>query len=140
MTPRYRHVYLSIEEGTFASWRLHRCATYLPRGMYGPGPPNMTEKCRKCGADLPVSTSGRPATYCSTGCRRAAEYEIRRPSRRLESLETERDVLLVQLAEPSPYPHAIQRARGALKATEAAMARYEARLRDLLDEPDNQNE
>ncbi len=49
----------------------------------------MVEKvCKSCGLSLPVNKAGRPSEYCSTGCRRAAEFEIRRVNRRLESLET----------------------------------------------------
>ncbi len=41
--------------------------------------------CRKCGRDLPES--GRPRSYCSVGCRRAAEFEVRRLQKALESTE-----------------------------------------------------
>lgn len=44
--------------------------------------------CRKCSKPLPErSGRGRPALYCSTGCRRAAEYEIRRLQATIERLE-----------------------------------------------------
>ena len=52
----------------------------------------MTEKvaqrqCRYCNRELHEAKIGRPRDYCSVGCRRAAEYEIPRVSRRLEELE-----------------------------------------------------
>lgn len=44
--------------------------------------------CPKCGAKVPQSTDpGRPLTYCSTGCRRATEYELRRLQKALEDVE-----------------------------------------------------
>jgi hypothetical protein len=48
-----------------------------------------TKVCRKCGTKpLPEhSGRGRPSVYCSTGCRRAAEYELKRAQRALEGVE-----------------------------------------------------
>jgi hypothetical protein len=44
--------------------------------------------CRRCGAELPASSGpGRPRSYCSTGCRRAAEYEARRLQKALGDVE-----------------------------------------------------
>jgi ribosomal protein L40E len=44
--------------------------------------------CRKCGADLPEAAGpGRPRAYCSTGCRRAAEYEAKRINKAIEEVE-----------------------------------------------------
>src|SRR5687768_17907774 len=44
--------------------------------------------CRKCGAELPEAAGpGRPRSYCSVGCRRAAELEVRRLQRALENTE-----------------------------------------------------
>jgi hypothetical protein len=53
--------------------------------------------CRRCAGPLVTPRTGRPPTFCSTACRRAAEYEVRRLSRRLERLETEAADLCVQL-------------------------------------------
>jgi hypothetical protein len=46
-------------------------------------------RCRNCGGQLPASAGrrGRPLTFCSEGCRRASEFEIRRINNRLGSLE-----------------------------------------------------
>jgi predicted nucleic acid-binding Zn ribbon protein len=43
--------------------------------------------CLVCRAPLERPEMGRPPSYCSTGCRRAAEYELRRLQRRLQVLE-----------------------------------------------------
>lgn len=44
--------------------------------------------CAKCGAPLDKpSGAGRPRRFCSSGCKRAAEHEVRRLNRRLEHLE-----------------------------------------------------
>lgn len=45
-------------------------------------------KCVKCGIPIEKnSDKGRSKTYCSVGCRRAAELEIRRINGRIEGLE-----------------------------------------------------
>jgi hypothetical protein len=74
--------------------------------------------CLKCRAPLTPTDVGRPPTYCSTGCRRAAEYELRRIQRHLERLEAQRE---------SPF---------FVKDTERAIAALEARLRTLLEDVD----
>jgi hypothetical protein len=43
--------------------------------------------CLICGADLPPQDNGRPRVYCSKGCRRAAEYELKRLQGQLNALE-----------------------------------------------------
>ena len=51
---------------------------------------NGETNCVKCGAALPPGKAiGRPAKYCSTACRRLAEYETSRLQNRLSRLEDE---------------------------------------------------
>ena len=47
--------------------------------------------CLSCGVDLPPRSSGpgRPALYCSTGCRKQAELEIRRLEKHIDHAEQE---------------------------------------------------
>lgn len=46
--------------------------------------------CAICRVDLPeYAGTGRPARYCSTACRRSAEFEVRRINSLLEKLEAE---------------------------------------------------
>ena len=46
--------------------------------------------CAICGAGTkPKGKTGRPAAYCSVGCRRVSEYELRRVQARLIRLEDE---------------------------------------------------
>jgi hypothetical protein len=80
--------------------------------------------CLKCGLQIQVGekTKGRPKSYCSIGCRRAAELEIRRLDSRIADLEDQ-----------------VTRARlpGYLVLTPAEVlhgeiTRLEARLRHLL--------
>ena len=79
----------------------------------------MAEKfCLKCRTPLTPTAVGRPPSYCSTGCRRAAEYELRRIQRHLERLEAQRE---------SPMFAA---------GTERAIAELEVRLRTLLTDED----
>jgi hypothetical protein len=43
--------------------------------------------CVKCGGGVGRSARGRPRAYCSTACRRAAEYELRRVQGALDRVE-----------------------------------------------------
>jgi hypothetical protein len=48
----------------------------------------MTNSCLKCGKTIESGAApGRPKSYCSVGCRRSAEHEIRRLSARIANLE-----------------------------------------------------
>ena len=45
-------------------------------------------ECLTCGRPLPARTGrGRPLQYCGAGCRRGAEFEIRRIDRHIAGLE-----------------------------------------------------
>lgn len=79
--------------------------------------------CIKCGAPVHQPATGRPKSYCSTGCRRAAEKEIGRLNDRLAQLE--KMAMNCRLGYGMPTP-------GELRAIEAEITRAEIRLRDLL--------
>lgn len=83
-------------------------------------------RCRKCRADLPERKpgAGRPAVYCSAGCRRAAEYELRRLQHALEGVEDQ-----ARRYRTGGYG----RPREAPEHIEAERLRLEERLRELLD-------
>src|SRR5213593_2867940 len=83
------------------------------------------QACLKCDQPLPVGTGrrGRPASYCSPACRRAAEYELRRIQRALEHVE-----LLLRSVRMGFMQHL----RENVPAMEAERDRLEARLRELL--------
>lgn len=86
--------------------------------------------CIKCGTDLPPHGKGRPPTYCSQGCRRSTEYELRRIQRHLEALEREAQWLKWQ----PPDVHTNNgRVRDAVVRTATDIAELEARMRVLLD-------
>ena len=90
--------------------------------------------CRKCGREVPQSAGpgrGRPRSYCSTGCRRAMEYELRRLQKALETVEQ-------QLRWCRMGRHG-RRASQASRYEASQVSRYEAervrledRLRELL--------
>ena len=81
------------------------------------------ETCLKCGEPLQQPATGRPAVYCSTGCRRAAEYELRRLQRHLEAVEGE--LRAIQLGR-SAWPENRRKLQNERK-------RLETRLAELLD-------
>jgi hypothetical protein len=84
--------------------------------------------CRKCSRPFTrLKSVGAPAKYCSVGCRRAAEYEVRRLQRALENLEASlrADRLAPGLADPTTTA-----------LTEAERDRVEQRLTFLLDDDD----
>jgi hypothetical protein len=68
---------------------------------------------------------GRPPSYCPTGCRRAAEYELRRLQRRLQVLED-------QAARERILGNAVLAGR-----VESEVKRAELRLLQLLDRHPN---
>lgn len=92
----------------------------------------MSLACRKCGRDLAKPRTGRPPRWCSTGCRRAAEYEITRLQRRLQSLEDEREKRRGEKDDGARdwlgRTHAEQ-----ARALEEGVREAEERLRALLD-------
>ena len=92
--------------------------------------------CRRCGAALGSQGRGRPAVYCSPACRRAAEFEVRRLTRRLDALEVQASTARVQLAMPErggrPYGVTDELLEGRVAALSAESANVEERLRELL--------
>lgn len=101
----------------------------------------MTEaprRCLKCPAPVPQAGRGRPRDYCSTGCKRAAEFEVRRITRRLERLEDDRSELRLNLdgggkaAEKYSGPYQTAAFSRQLAAVEREIAATEDRLRTLL--------
>jgi hypothetical protein len=80
----------------------------------------MADACLMCHGPLERPETGRPPSYCSTSCRRAAEYELRRLQRRLERLETE-----------ASY-HRVRGNQIMVKRLETEVMRATTRLRQLL--------
>jgi hypothetical protein len=89
----------------------------------------MKSVCVKCGERFETNDVGRPARYCSTACRRATEYEIRRLQRHIERHEREAAHHRV-LADGSSGQWAAIRANN----HEAERLRFEARLKALLED------
>ncbi len=97
------------------------------------------KECRYCSLPVTRPRTGRPPDYCSVGCRRASEYDLRRMSRRLESLERQRDELEMLIAiEEVESLGEWQRKKHTLQAETVArqIARDRDRLRLLLDDHD----
>ncbi len=85
-------------------------------------------RCLKCGREFePAGTTGRPPSYCSVGCRRAAAYQLQRLQRHLTRLEEQR----LELAGTHPLDIPDHRGRTLDQAREdvdRAIAELEARL------------
>jgi hypothetical protein len=87
------------------------------------------EECVKCGTGLTRPATGRPPRYCSVTCRRAAEFELRRVQRRLESLEREEQ----ELRAGRHFWLSGEHMRERLDFVRAEIDRLEARMRELFD-------
>jgi hypothetical protein len=90
-------------------------------------------KCKKCGRDLELPPTGRPPDYCSKGCRRAVEYELRRIQRRLEAAEL-KEAHFRRESDPDSAVYGGSRAhmRKQHGWYVAEVDRLERRLRELL--------
>ncbi len=87
----------------------------------------MTDACPKCGAPIPdAGGPGRPKIFCSTGCRRLAEYEIRRLNETIGKLEDSARSLR------NPATLHLESDALHLDFLAAEIARAEARLRALI--------
>ena len=64
-------------------------------------------RCAVCGTDIEPADRGRPRSYCSERCKRAAGLLITRAGRRIEALQAQADEIALELAAekacPSPY-------------------------------------
>jgi hypothetical protein len=82
--------------------------------------------CLKCNTALIDPPTGRPRSYCSVACKRAAGYELTRINRRLSRLEDlALKVRLADWLEP-------RERRRQLKQIDAEIEQAELRLRLLL--------
>jgi len=93
--------------------------------------------CARCATPLTASSTGRPPSYCSTRCRRAAEYELRRLQRRLETAERERDRWHRAVHHPAAFGHNADYARRHLAAFTDEAERLSARLVQLVGDGDD---
>lgn len=96
-------------------------------------------RCRKCGAALAERESrGRPATFCSTACRRASEFELRRANVAIDAVEKRASQHREQLAvQPDMGLYCCGRGSALqrhLDWLEAEATRLELRMRQLLDD------
>lgn len=93
--------------------------------MTAPEPVDVPARsCRKCGRLVERAAGpGRPRDYCSTGCRRAREYELRRLQVGLEQVEEQLRWCRINRRGPSQ-----------LAKFDDERKRLEERLRELLDD------
>lgn len=89
--------------------------------------------CAKCGGSLPEKPdAGRPASYCSTACRRSAEFEIRRQDRQLADLEKKMREHREAIAVPGTGYQCCRDRELHLEFFRREVADIEARFRVLL--------
>ncbi len=93
--------------------------------------------CVRCGAGLSGRDGRRRPKFCSVGCRRTAEYEVRRLVRRLERVD-DRLAELREVRAGVIYGFSLRRERADADAAhfEAERRRAEDRLAELLGEHD----
>jgi hypothetical protein len=92
----------------------------------------MPDTCRICAEPLEQSGKGLPRRYCSTTCRRAAAYEIKRLNQHLQGIEWRRDGLRRMLLL---YKHTARRNRELdheLSVLEGEIDGYTGRLVAIL--------
>lgn len=90
--------------------------------------------CR-CGAEIEKPKTGRPAWYCSTACRRAAEYELRRwQSLLLRAQKEEQTAALAAVVGRLGYGSPGERERAALAFWQGEVDRLAGLLDDALGE------
>lgn len=95
----------------------------------------VTDKCVKCGRGLVYAGAGRPPKWCSVGCRRAGEYEVRRIVRRLADVEERLPgARRVAARERAPGGPSRKYARQCAIDLEQDRHDLEERLRQLLDD------
>lgn len=92
--------------------------------------------CRKCGRVVDQPSRGRPKRFCSAGCRRSSELEVRRLDQAIARLEGELEAC--RFAETDSLAALVDVFGHNLEERQASIsreiARYESRLRELLAE------
>ncbi len=96
--------------------------------------------CATCRTSIRQSGRGRPARYCGTPCRRAAEYRIKRLNRRIERLEGTRDALQLEREQLKAGPSLLSMVAGhtlpeldtRLAWLDERLGHYEAELIEAL--------
>ncbi len=88
----------------------------------------MRATCRECGGPLPeVEGRSRPRVDCSTGCKRAREYAVKRTASLLETFD-----------ERLSWSRVNGQTSTQLKRYEDEVRRLEERLRELLNDEEVQ--
>ena len=91
-----------------------------------------TRSCKSCGKRIALKARGRPSDYCSTACRRASEFEIRRLNTRIARLE---DRASSNRLDPIAMAFGFC-SRGGDGGLAQEIALQQKRLRELLKEAD----
>ena len=87
---------------------------------------NRTRTCLICGTNIAAKPTGRPPTFCSTGCRRMAEYDIKRLNATIVELEDQAR----RLRDPARIPYSKDAEHAEFIQAEIGDARE--KLRELL--------
>jgi len=97
--------------------------------------------CAKCGGELSRPATGRPPRYCSVGCRRATEFELRRLQGRLDAADEEvrawaHEASVAPARGSPPFVRSRATCERSLAYREGQRDKLEVRMRDLLDDPE----
>ena len=93
----------------------------------------MITKCAECGGQLVPAPTGRPARFCSTGCRRATEYRVTLTKRHIARLHEQLSAARIEDALEGEYGNQRRRQRH-MEVLTNEIETAEARLRELLDD------
>ena len=95
--------------------------------------------CVKCETALPRSETGRPRRFCSVGCRRATEFELRRLQRQLSDAEEairswSSEAAVAPVKAFPPFVRSKAQCEWQAKGWEDQRVALEHRMRALLDD------
>jgi hypothetical protein len=94
-------------------------------------------KCAYCSAPVVKPSTGRPPKFCSTACKNAAAYSIKRVDRRCELLQQQIDALPSRQTATMgthPYGHGTRTLAQQREHLTTLLRDAEMKLRDLVAE------
>jgi len=99
----------------------------------------MRTECAKCGTALTRPKTGRPPRYCSTGCRRGVEYDLKPFQGRLSDAEEairswSSPAASAPVNASPPFVKSKAQCEWQVKGRDDERKKLERRMRELLDD------